>query len=273
MTYSEIRKILEDSGIGSAAYEAQLLTEQFCGIPPHEILWRQNENLDSPALTEAVTRRARREPLQYILGKWTFFGLDFFLNEDCLIPRADTELTVELAVANLPRGAVFLDIGTGSGAISVAVLHERDDVKAVGLDISDNALSAARRNADINGVGDRFSVLHADALSPDTYSALQRFDAVISNPPYIPSAIIPTLDPELSFEPLRALDGGDDGLDFYRVITEAADRILLPDGFLLYEIGIDEETAIRKFAAEKGFGCDEYRDISGTVRSLLLRHK
>lgn len=271
MTYSEIKQKLENAGIDCAADDTELLLQHFCKIPRHELLWRRNEDLDAPGLAEAVSRRAGREPLQYILGKWSFFGLEFNLNPDCLIPRPDTELTVELAIGNLPSGGCFLDIGTGSGAISVAVLHKRPDVTAVGMDISENALSAARSNADANGVGGRFTTLHGDALNPESFRELPRFDAVISNPPYIPTCDLSALEPELGFEPRRALDGGPDGLIFYRSITDTARCLLKPNGFLLYEIGIGEEDAVRKLGGGCGFICEEYRDLSGIVRALLLR--
>lgn len=274
MTYHEIVDLLCAAGVPEPLEDAALLLEHFCGVPRHRLLRGDCEDYSSFELEGAVRRRIAREPLQYIIGKWFFFGLEFSLNEECLIPRPDTELTVEIAIRELPRNAVFLDVGTGSGAISVALLHERPDLCGIGLDISRGALSAAAANAAANGVSERLTLLECDVLAgTDPFDDLPTFDGIISNPPYIPTRDLPGLEPELESEPRRALDGGEDGMIFYRAITGAATPHLKDGGFLLYEIGQNEESAVAAIGAENGFCCRQFRDLSGIVRSLLLRRK
>ena len=271
MTYTKALALLREAGIENADIDAAILFEHFGGISGHSLPFRKNEEVESPALEDSIVRRIAREPLQYILGFWEFCGLRFELNADCLCPRPDTELIVELAFKNLPKGALFCDVGTGSGAIAVSTLHLRKDTTAVAFDINENALSAAANNAKINGVADRIGFEIADALSEDFLDG-RKFDAVISNPPYIPASVIPTLDPEVLLEPHRALDGGDDGLDFYRAITKKAKEVLTDQGFILYEIGIGQEDDVAAIGEELGFSAEIYPDLSGINRAVLLRN-
>ena len=271
MTYNKALALLREAGIENADIDAAILFEHFGGIAGHSLPFRKNEEVESPALEDAIVRRIAREPLQYILGFWEFCGLHFELNADCLCPRPDTELIVELALKNLPKGAHFCDVGTGSGAIAVSTLHLRKDTTAVAFDINENALSAAANNAKINGVADRIGFEIADALSEDFLDG-RKFDAVISNPPYIPASVIPTLDPEVLLEPHRALDGGDDGLDFYRAITKKAKSVLTDQGFILYEIGIGQEKDVAAIGEALGFSAEIYPDLSGINRAVLLRN-
>ena len=150
MTYNELKAALAAAGIGDASEcrrEAELLIEAFGGIKASELPFRRSENISSPALDDAVRRRIAREPLQYILGEWEFFGLDLYVTPDCLIPRPDTEITVEAAIKLLPHGVRFADLGTGSGAIAVSVLKNRPDLHCTAVDISPAALSVAQKNA------------------------------------------------------------------------------------------------------------------------------
>ena len=277
MTYFELKKMLSEAGIAEAGEEAALLLTHCAGVPAHELIFRRSEDFDTPALRDAVRRRLTREPLQYIFGSWSFCGLEFSLNADTLIPRPDTELTVEEAVKLLPEGAVFADVGTGSGAIAVSVLSMRPDTRGYGIDISPGALEAARTNALANGVGARLTLLHADALDGGFADLLLSLDpppaAILSNPPYIPSDVIPTLAPELAFEPHRALDGGSDGLIFYRAITAAAKKILPPGGLVIFEVGIGESEDVRAIGREAGFDCAVRRDLGGIERTVILRKK
>lgn len=272
MTYRQIEAVLTGAGVPDAATDAALLVCRFAGIPAYALPYRRDEDFDSERLAAAVKRRAAREPLQYILGSWEFCGHTFRLNPDCLCPRADTELLVELAAARLPAGAHFCDIGCGSGAVAVSVLLARPDTRATAVDISPGALEATRGNAESLGVADRCATVLADALSGSLCAGCGGgFDAVISNPPYIPSGDIPGLAPELAYEPHRALDGGSDGLTFYRAITREAERgLLAPGGFLLYEVGAGMDADVAAIGAEHGFECAVYRDISGIPRALLL---
>ena len=162
MTYNKAVALLLEAGIENAETDAAILFEHFAGVARHTLPFRKSEELESEELTSAIGRRLTREPLQYILGEWEFCGLRFTLNSDCLCPRPDTELIVELALKNLPRDAHFCDIGTGSGAIAVSAAHYRKDTTAEAFDINENALSAAAENAKLNGAGDRIKFEIAD---------------------------------------------------------------------------------------------------------------
>ena len=270
MTYNKAVALLSEAGIENAETDAAILFEHFAGVARHTLPFRRTEEIECADLNAALERRILRVPLQYILGEWEFFGLRFKLNSDCLCPRPDTELIVELALKNLPTNAHFCDIGTGSGAIVVSSAHYRKDTTAEAFDINENALSAASRNAELNGVSDRVTFTQADALSPDFLDG-KCFDAIISNPPYIPADVILTLAPEVLFEPHRALDGGDDGLIFYRAITKKATSALKAGGFVLYEVGIGQAEAVARIGEQYGFTAEIYPDLSGIDRAVLLR--
>ena len=270
MTYRDAVLRLSCAGCNDAEFEARLLFERFCKISFAELLLMRDKDVSSHELEAALCRRETREPIQYILGEWEFFGLPFSLNADTLIPRPDTETIVEKAIKLLPPCARFCDIGTGSGAIAVSVLHSRPDVSAVGVDISGHALAAAAANARSNGVADRFTTRVDDALSPELLMG-ERFDAIISNPPYIAAAEVDTLAPELAFEPRRALDGGEDGYDFYRAITRRADALLNDGGFILYEVGMGMAQEVAQFAKALGYSDEIFPDLSGIERAVLLK--
>ena len=270
MTYNKAVALLSEAGIENAETDAAILFEHFAGIARHSLPFRRNEEIANAELASALERRLKREPLQYILGEWEFFGLRFALNSDCLCPRPDTELIVELALKNLPTRAHFCDIGTGSGAIAVSTAHYRKDTTAEAFDINENALSAAAHNGTINGVSDRVRFTQADALAEDFLDG-KRFDAILSNPPYIPADVIPTLAPEVLLEPHRALDGGDDGLIFYRSITKKAKTVLNDGGFVLYEVGIGQAEDVAHIGEENGFTAEIYPDLAGIDRAVLLR--
>ena len=270
MTYNKAVGLLLEAGIENAETDAAILFEHFAGVGRHTLPFRKDEEIESTELISALERRLSREPLQYILGEWEFCGLRFTLNSDCLCPRPDTELIVELALKNLPPRAHFCDIGTGSGAIAVSTLHFRRDTTAEAFDINENALSAAARNSQINGVADRVKFTKSDALAED-FLEEKSFDAILSNPPYIPADVIPTLAPEVLLEPHRALDGGDDGLIFYRAITKKASLALKEGGFVLYEVGIGQARDVAHIGEGNGFTAEIYPDLSGIDRAVLLR--
>jgi len=270
MTYKNAVALLYEAGIENAETDAAILFERFAGMARHTLPFRKDEEIDCEELLCALKRRLSREPLQYILGEWEFCGLRFALNSDCLCPRPDTELIVELALKELPPRAHFCDVGTGSGAIAISTAHYRKDTTAEAFDVNGNALSAAARNAEINGVSDRVRFTQADALSSDFLEG-KCFDAIISNPPYIPADVIPTLAPEVLLEPHRALDGGKDGLIFYRAITEKASSALKSGGFVLYEVGIGQAEDVARIGKEHSFTAEIYPDLSGIDRAVLLR--
>ena len=269
MTYYDICARLTAAGIEDAATDAAWLLEHFCGVSAATLPFRRGENFDSEALAEAVARRERHVPLQYILGVWSFCGQEYEVNEHTLIPRADTECLVEQAVRMLPRGAVFADLCTGSGCIAVSTLCMRRDTRAAAVDLFEPTLEVAQRNAVRNGVADRVTFLRADVCGALPIEA-GSLDAILSNPPYIRREVVGTLAPELAFEPSAALDGGVDGLDFYRAIMEYHVPLLKRDGFILFEIGYDQADDLRALATAHGFACRIVKDLGGCDRVAVL---
>ena len=192
------------------------------------------------------------------------------MTEDTLIPRPDTEKLVELAVRMMPQKARFIDLCTGSGCIAISTLAARPDCHAVAVDLFEPTLEIARENAENNGVGDRIGLVAKDVLAPDFMEELGVFDCILSNPPYIESQELPLLERELSYEPRAALDGGEDGLDFYRVIIKKYGKYLRPAGMMLLEIGWNQGKSVATIAAEAGFRCEVYKDYSGNDRVAYL---
>ena len=272
MTYHEITKALANAEIENYRAEAAMLICRFCGVNQAELLLRHDEDFDSPELEHAVIQRISHYPLQYILGYWEFCHETYRITEDTLIPRADTEKLVELATRLLPERARFADLCTGSGCVAVSTLAARTDCRAVAVDLFPKTLEIARENAEQNGVGDRLGFLEAGVLSPAFMDSLGTFDAILSNPPYIETEQLSLLEPELAFEPNAALDGGDDGLKFYRVIIGEYEKYLSENGFMLLEIGCDQGKAVSTIAAHAGYRCEVYKDYGGNDRVAYLTH-
>lgn len=277
-SYRSLYDDLTDAGIPAADVgdEAALLLEKFCGVSRVACLCDRDKHYDSPALDTAVLRRAQRYPLQYILGEWDFYGMTFEVNEHCLIPRSDTEILVEEAIRTLPQGAVFADLCTGSGCIAVAVLAKRPDTKAVVLELFPDTLSLAMKNAEAHGVADRMTPICEDLLSGgrEVMGKYAPFHAILSNPPYIPRQVVDGLAPELFFEPRAALDGGEDGLIFYREILKSYADLLHPDGQMLLEIGYDQAKELaalgNMYLPDADFSC--LKDLGGQDRVAVFRH-
>ena len=218
-----------------------------------------------------VVRRANHEPLAYILGEKAFMRNMFKVTPDTLVPRPETELLVEsivMAAEAIGGDVKILDIGTGSGAIIVSLLDYLPQAKGVGVDISVGALTVAKENAVAIGVAER-----AGFLRSDVYSVLpldKKFDIIVSNPPYIPAADIAGLAKDVQNEPIGALDGGEDGLDFYRRITKEAPLHMVEDGLLAFEIGIYQGEAVAEMCKAAGFGAVAIRkDYAGIERMVF----
>lgn len=251
-SYRSLTQALEDAGIDTPAYEAALLLEAFGGATRASLMTDRDRLYDTPALNEAVSRRLKREPLQYILGEWEFFGCPFTVNEHCLIPRPDTEILVEAAIRLLPPNAHFADLCTGSGCIAVATLVHRPDATADALELYPETLGLACENAAKNRVSDRFAPIQADLLVNGLQTLTPRapYDAILSNPPYIPTADIAALAPEVKSEPYAALDGGSDGMTFYRAILRDYASLVKPGGLILLEMAFDQAEDLKALAAE-----------------------
>lgn len=220
-----------------------------------------------------LERRAAREPFQHITGKQEFYGLDFIVTRDVLIPRPETELIVENAIRILKdkENSEFCEVGVGSGCISVSILHEVKTATATGLDVSEKALEIANLNAENNGVSNRLGLKISDV-----FAALEneKFDLIVSNPPYIPREDIEALQPEVrDFEPLSALTDGADGLSIIEKIILESPRFLKSDGFLLLEIGFNQSEKVREmFRAQTWRSAEILPDLQGiprTVKALL----
>ena len=259
-----------DSGIENAEFEAFLLINFFCKKSRADILSHPEHEYTEKELFDAIDRRCERYPLQYIFGEWSFYGETYTVNENCLIPRSDTELLVEYAIKNLPQKAKFADLCTGSGCIAVSTLVHRPDTSAVGLELFPKTAELAESNAKRNSVDGRFAVLCTDLLQGNPFGESE-FDAIISNPPYIRSAVVNTLEEELFAEPRAALDGGEDGLVFYRKILSDYAKSLKKDGFILFEIGYDQELDITALAELYGFECEVKKDLSQNPRMAVLK--
>lgn len=273
MTLGEICGVLQDAGIENAREEALLIVCALFGKSRASVLADPDADFESEALFAALDKRVERYPLQYIFGEWSFFGEEYRVSEDCLIPRSDTELLVAHAIKTLPRGAHFADLCTGSGCIAISTLVHRPDCTATAVDVFPKTLALATENAERNGVRERFCPVLADLLAPPTEDILDRapFDAIVSNPPYIRSAVVDALEPELFFEPRAALDGGTDGLVFYRRIIESFLPLLKADGCFIFEIGFDGANDLRALAREHGLSCEIKNDLSGNARMAILK--
>lgn len=273
MTYNEICMALAQAEIENNRGEAAMLICHFCNINKAELLTRRNEDFDNHELREAVNKRMEHYPLQYILGIWDFCHETYKVTEDTLIPRQDTEKLVELAVKLIPPSSRFIDLCTGSGCVAISTLAARPDLRGVAVDIFPKTLKVAGENAEMNGVGDRLGLIERDVMCPNFMEELGKFDCILSNPPYIETRRIELLDEELFFEPEAALDGGDDGLDFYRVIIGSYGKYLTESGTMLLEIGCDQAHSVTAIAHAAGFRCEVYKDYGGNDRVAYLTRK
>jgi len=277
-SYRTLVDALSSAGIDDAAEEAMLILERFCGVGRSAVYCDRDRVYASPALDAAVAKRLERYPLQYILGTWDFFALSFEVSPDCLIPRPDTEILVEQAIRRIPPHARAVDLCTGSGCIAVSVLKNRPDVTVTALELYSNTLRLATRNAERNGVSNRFTPLQADLLSDGIEKLAENapYDAILSNPPYIPTETVRGLSPEVGHEPAAALDGGADGLVFYRAILEHYAPMVRPGSVIILEIGYDQGDALRRLAERyiprATFETIELiRDLGGRDRVVILR--
>lgn len=238
-------------------------------LTPLELRLLKEHFPEEAALERAIKQVEHGEPLAYVIGEWYFWNETYRLNRDCLIPRPDTEHLVEWLIAHAPQGGTIADLCTGSGCIAISTLAHRRDLRAIALDISSSALEMAAHNAALNGVSDRFTPVLADVLQGEGLA--ECVDIIVSNPPYIHSDLISTLSPQVQAEPRRALDGGADGMDFYRaILTHYRTKVSPAHGVFLFEIGYDQREAICALAAEHSLSCRVQRDYGGNDRVAIL---
>lgn len=255
MTYKETIdlgiRILELAGIEEAENDAWLLLSKECKMDRTAYYMHMKDEILPEQLNEykgLIKKRAERVPLQYITGEQEFMGLTFHVNSNVLIPRQDTETLVEEAIKLVEPGVSILDMCTGSGCIIISILKKCSGIQGTGSDISKQALNVAKENAKLNNVA-------VDFERSDMFENLSdKYDMIVSNPPYIRSDVVPTLMPEVcEFEPLDALDGHEDGLYFYRKIIKECKSFLKEDGKILFEIGNDQGQAVSDMLTYAGF--------------------
>lgn len=219
-----------------------------------------------------LDRRILGEPLQYIIGHQEFMGLEFLVKEGVLIPRSDTEILVETVLNKLDSNGAYkiLDIGTGSGAVHISLAHFMKNSEFVSVDISDIPIEIAKKNAIINNVSNRITYYNSDLFE----NIKEKFNVIVSNPPYIPTEVIDGLQNEVSFEPKIALDGGKDGYDFYkRIIIEAKDY-LIGIGLVAFEVGHDQANTIKELFRLAGYvDIEIYKDLSSIERVVIARYE
>jgi release factor glutamine methyltransferase len=244
------------------------------GIDKAHLLLSGNDEISPENLEKTekrLTQLSEGEPLQYILNSAFFYTREFFVDSRVLIPRFDTECVVEYAVKELKGGGVFADICTGSGCIGLTLLCECENTKGVLLDISKDALDVAKINGERLGVCERFKALEFDVMSDACWDTLGKFDLIVSNPPYIPTEDIKALSKQVLKEPRIALDGGFDGMDFYRKIIERSRDHFTRGVNIIFEIGYDEGEKMKTLADTLGLNCKIKCDINGLDRVALLK--
>lgn len=267
--YETGKGTLAAAGIEEAELDARLLLEEICGTDRNTLLVHGDRNVTEEELAqykEMLEKRSVHIPLQQIIGRQSFMGLDFYVDENVLIPRQDTELLVEEALQELHDGMRILDMCTGSGCILLSLLKYSNDCEGIGADISEEALKVAERNRV------QLGLKNAAFIRSDLFEAVEgKFDLLVSNPPYICSDVIDTLMPEVrEHEPRQALDGSADGLHFYRRILAECRTYLKPGGMLLFEIGYDQGEAVKRLMEENGFlEVEVKKDYGGLDRVVL----
>lgn len=281
-TYNEVylttRNILRQRGIEACSLEAKLIVSKASGKTIAELMRDLNlytTDAVCAKVTDYTARRLRGEPIAYISGSWEFYGLPMIITPDVLIPRPDTEVLIDAAKELLTghrMDARVLDLCCGSGCIACAVGHELPATRLVAVDISALALEICRKNICLNRLSSRAICMQADAKSSPPLG-MGYFDMIISNPPYVASNEIMTLEPSVrDYEPLWALDGGKDGMDFYRSIIKHWKVLLKEKGFLLFEVGEGQAEEVMGLLRSAGFAMtDTRKDTNGTDRVVIGR--
>ena len=287
----EAKEFLESLGIEDAVREAEIIVSHFLGID-RLILYKDNPQILEdiiPMIDELLTRRSKREPLQYVIGYTEFHGLKIKVGSGVLIPRPETELLAEEAIKTVTgyklqvatkdkdSSLSILDLCTGSGCLALALAREFLGAQVYGTDTSEIAIGYAKENAKINEIENAI-FLEGSLFDPikklfTVHRSPFTFDLIVSNPPYIRRDDIKSLQAEIrDWEPVEALDGGEDGLDYYRIIIPEARNYLKENGFLLFELGISQADAVKKMAENAGFqNISLIKDYAGIERILILK--
>ena len=279
-TYNELylnaRGLLRQRGVEAYNLEARILVAKAAGKPVSELL-RDLNLYATPAIEETLRgylqRRLDGEPVAYITGTWEFYGLPMVVTPDVLIPRMDTEVLVDTAkelLVGKKMDARILDLCAGSGCITCALGHELPATKLVAVDISASALEICRKNVALNRLSSRVISIQADATASPPLG-IGQFDMIVSNPPYIESGEIMALDGSVrDYEPIWALDGGEDGLRFYKSIIKYWKSVLRPGGWLLFEVGEGQAEAVKEMLLAGGFELAETRKDTLNIDRVVL---
>ena len=278
--YTDARKaLLEKEDPQDASFYARQLIQQMSGMSQAKFLAHQQEYAPesvAAAVKTGVSRLLKGEPLAYVLGEWEFYGLKIHVTPDVLIPRDDTCAVAQLAIGQalfLPEIPRILDLCTGSGCIGLAIASRIKDARVTLADVSRDALAVAKKNITRHKLSARVSCVQADALQPAS-SFLGKFDMIVSNPPYIPSGEMPDLDSSVKdYEPHLALDGGNDGLDFYRAIVKNYTSALKPGGFLCFEFGMGQGDDVCDILVKNGYTVlERVQDFNERERAVLAQY-
>ncbi len=257
----------------TARLDAELLMAHVLRVSRSQMLLTRMRDQAEPhgaAFDHLVSRRAAHEPIAHLLGVQEFFGLEFAVTADTLIPRGDSETIVQAALDTAPANARVLDMGTGSGALLLAFLYETPDATGIGIDSSTGALGVAAANCEKLDLTGRAQFLRASWLEEGWADQLGQFDLVLCNPPYVEADAL--LDPDVrDYEPASALFAGPEGLDDYRAIVPQLGKLLVPGGVAVLEIGATQEEAVGAIARDSGFAVSMRRDLAGRPRALVLR--
>ena len=254
----------------TARLDAELLMAHALGVTRSEVLLRHMRDEAPADFAALVERRARQEPVAYILRYQEFFGLQFAVAPGVLIPRADSETVVEAALKAAPDAGSVLDLGTGPGTLLLTLLSQLPQASGKGIDASATALSLAKTNASTLGLSGRAQFIQRNWTKPGWADDLGRFDLVIANPPYVEEAA--DLAPGVrDFEPAEALFAGPEGLDDYRILIPQLPRLLTQNGIAVLEIGATQAEAVSEIADKAGFAVEMRRDLGNRPRALILR--
>lgn len=267
MKRSEVAARLAALGIENAEGEARMIFDALGQTDNSLDPDSDRLGIDPHRLAEVIFRRGQHQPLQYLLGVAWFWREEYEVSPACLIPRSDTECLVEYAIRSLPQNACFIDMCTGSGCVAISVLASRPDCRCYAIDNSPATLEIAKRNAERNGVAHRVTFLLEDAFG---FIPKEKCNGFFSNPPYIQKNVIPTLSREVLCEPVSALDGGDDGLDFYRHFCKNIRQYIYNEGICAFEIGYDQGEALISLAEANGLSCRIQKDLGGCDRLAIL---
>ena len=272
---AEAKKILEENNIVDADLKAKEIMQYYLEMEPKDIIKNYRNEYDFTKFFEMIEKVSKNIPYQYVIGKAWFYGKEYIVDENVLIPRIDSEIVAHEIISKVQdiensgrKEVSILEIGTGSGALSITVV-ENTNAKVIAGDISEGAINIAKQNMKLHGIEeDRMNIILSDIYE----NVEGEFDIIFSNPPYIRSEDIKNLDKDVLKEPHLALDGGESGLDYYIKIIGAAKNYLKKDGYMIFEIGYDQRNDIEKIAKDAGYTSIEcIKDMEDRDRVIIIR--